>query len=175
MILESLQLTLIAIKFSNPNFMNWHYVLFYFMCISIYLMILGMLMSIILSCSLFGFLYRDIEAWKVKSLIWMTWYYLWTGIVFIYIIKGTIMFYEELDIITVDVTFANYLGYKSFHPDMLIVAAVLLFISSSVNLIFHLLWKTEIKKYLSKVIYKKEVRKEISLRFFEKNFNFKLI
>ena len=78
--------------------MNWHYVLFYFMCISIYLMILGMLMSIILSCSLFGFLYRDIESWKIKSLIWMTWYYLWSGIVFIYLVKGFVIFYEEIDI-----------------------------------------------------------------------------
>ena len=60
---------------------------------AVYLFVLGILMSIILSCCLFGFLYRDIEQWKVKSLIWMTWYYLWTGIIYIYIIKGIIMFY----------------------------------------------------------------------------------
>ena len=58
---------------------------------------------------------------------------------------------------------------------MLIVAAILLLISSCINLVLHLLWKKEIKKYLSKVIYKREIRKEISLRFLDKNFNFKLI
>ena len=72
-------------------------------------------MSVILSCSLFGFLYRDIESWKVKSLIWMTWYYLWSGIVFTYLVKGVVIFYEELDLIPVNVTFDNYLDFKSFH------------------------------------------------------------
>ena len=100
------------------------------MCIAIYLIVLGLLMSIILSCSLFGFLYRDIESWKVKSLIWMTWYYLWNGIVFTYLIKGVVIFYEELDLIPINVTFENYLGFKSFHADVLYVAAVLLLIAS---------------------------------------------
>ena len=68
-------------------------------------------MSIILSFSLFGFLYRDIEGWKVKSLIWMTWYYLWTGIVFVYLIKGVTVFYEEMDIIFVNVQFKNYINF----------------------------------------------------------------
>ena len=68
------------------------------MCIAIYLIVLGLLMSIILSCALFGFLYRDIESWKIKSLIWMTWYYLWNGIVFTYIIKGIVIYYEEIEL-----------------------------------------------------------------------------
>ncbi len=42
-------------------------------------------------------------------------------------------------------------------------------------MIFHLIWKVEIKKYLTKVIYKDELRKEISLRFLSKSFTFKLI
>ena len=68
------------------------------MGIGVYLMILGLLMSIILSCSLFGFLYRDIESWKVKSLMWMTWYYFWTGIIFIYLVKGTVLYFENSNI-----------------------------------------------------------------------------
>ena len=65
------------------------------MGVSVYLLVLGLLMSIILSCSLFGFLYRDIESWKVKSLLWMTWFYLWTGIVFVYLVKGAVLYYED--------------------------------------------------------------------------------
>ena len=55
-------------------------------------------MSIILSCSLFGLFYREIESWKVKSLIWMTWYYLSLGLVYIYLIKGSIRFFDETEI-----------------------------------------------------------------------------
>ena len=65
-----------------------------FMFMAIYFLVLGILMGIILSCSIFGFFYREIEAWKVKSLMWMTFYYFTCGLAYIYVIKGTIYFFE---------------------------------------------------------------------------------
>ena len=173
-ILEAIQLCLISFKFSKADFLNWNYTLIFFMCVGVYLLVLGILMSIILSCSLFGFLYRDIEIWKVKALIWMTWYYLTTGLVFIYLIKGSVIFFNDNDFFE-EKNFENYNGYKSESFDVLVMSSILLILFSLINLIFHIIWKNEIKKYLSKVIYKDELRKEISLRFLTKSFTFKLI
>ncbi len=145
------------------------------MGVAVYLLVLGLLMSIILSCSLFGFLYRDIESWKVKSLLWMTWYYLWNGIVFVYLVKGTIMYYED-DIIEKGIYPNNdFLYVKSDRTYLIEVAAILMVICSIINMVFHLIWKNEIQRYLAKVIYRNELRKEISLRFLNKSFTFNLI
>ena len=65
------------------------------MAAAIYLTVLGMLLTIVLSCSLFGFLYTNLRKYKIKSLAWLTWYYLWSGLIYIYIIKGIIRFYNE--------------------------------------------------------------------------------
>ena len=77
------------------SFINWDYTLIFFMAAAIYLTVLGMLLTIVLSCSLFGFLYTNLRKYKIKSLAWLTWYYLWSGLIYIYIIKGIIRFYNE--------------------------------------------------------------------------------
>lgn len=145
------------------------------MGVSVYLLVLGLLMSIILSCSLFGFLYRDIESWKVKSLIWMTWYYLWTGMVFVYLVKGTIMYFEDDFIDKGIYTNPGFFMVKSDRMYLIEVAAILMIICSIISLVFHIMWEKEIKRYLTKVIYRNELRKEISLRFLSKSFTFNLI
>lgn len=172
-ILESIQLCLIAIKFVGMMTISWNYVLIFFMAAAIYITILGLLMSIILSCSIFGFLYRELETWKVKALIWMTWYYLYTGLVLVYLIKGVVSYYKEEDVLGIHA--GNYVTYKSDDYDGLYVSAVLFSIFSLVGLVFHIMWKDEIKKYLTRVIYKHELQKEISLRFLTKSFTFNLI
>lgn len=145
------------------------------MGVAVYLLVLGLLMSIILSCSLFGFLYRDIEGWKVKSLMWMTWYYLWNGIVFVYLVKGTIIYYED-DMIDQGIyPNGDFLFVKSDWNYLIEVASILMIICSIISLAFHFLWEKEIKRYLAKVIYRNELRKEISLRFLSKSFTFNLI
>jgi hypothetical protein len=173
-IFESLQLMLIAVKFSVPALINWNYALIFFMATAIYLTVLGLLLTIILSCSLFGFLYRGLESWKIKSLFWMTWYYLFGGLTTIYLIKGVIEFYDDENIITREQT-KSYLDFKSSYPEILVTSGFMLLILNSANLLVHLLWEEDIKKYLTKVIYKNEIRKEISLRFLTKDFSFKVI
>jgi hypothetical protein len=173
-IFEGIQMALIMVKFAAPQFMNWNYILIFFMAGAIYLTVLGLLLTIILSCSLFGFLYRGLEGWKIKSLIWMTWYYLFTGLTFIYIIKGVIEFYDDENLISREQT-SNYLKFTSNNPEILITAAMMLIFFNFVNFLMHFFWAEDIKKYLSKVIYKNELRKEISLRALNKNFSFKVI
>lgn len=173
-IFEGLQLALIAAKFSIPEMINWNYTLIFFMAGAIYLTVLGLLLSIILSCSLFGFLYNRLESWKIKSLIWMTWYYLFTGLTFIYLIKGVIEFYDDENVIAREQT-SNYVGFHSTNGDILATAAIMLIVLNFINLLMHVFWSNDIKKYLTKVIYKNELRKEISLRTLSKNFSFKVI
>lgn len=172
---EALQLLLISLKLCTSSFLSWNYVLVIFMGVSVYLLVLGLLMSIILSCSLFGFLYRDIESWKVKSLLWMTWFYLWTGVVFVYLVKGTVMYYEDDFIDKGIYSNPDFFATKSDRTYLIEVASILMVICSIINLIFHIIWEKEIKRYLAKVIYRNELRKEISLRFLNKSFTFNLI
>jgi hypothetical protein len=173
-IFEGIQLFLIAMKFSETGFVNWNYTLIFYMAASIYLTVLGFLLTIILSCSLFGFLYQDLEAWKLKSLIWMTSYYVSSGAIYIYFIKGIIQFYHE-DNTYEPVYIANYSTYTSADYHVLQISAIFLIVFSLINMVFHLAWKGHIKNYLSKIIYKNELKKEINLKFFSKSFTFRLI
>jgi hypothetical protein len=173
-IFEGLQLALIAAKFSIPEMINWNYTLIFFMAGAIYLTVLGLLLTIILSCSLFGFLYSRLESWKIKSLVWMTWYYLFTGLTFIYLIKGVIEFYDDENVIAREQT-SNYVMFHSTNTEILATAAIMLIVLNFVNFLMHVFWADDIKKYLTKVIYKNELRKEISLRTLSKNFSFKVI
>lgn len=171
---EAFQMLLIAVKFAQIGSVDWNYTLLFFMTAAIYVTVIGLLLMIILSCSLFGFLYRDLEQWKVKSLVWMTFYYLSTGLVYIYIIKGVIQFYGEENPYDIPII-PDYTNYKSRTFDVLLASAILMVLFSAASLAMHLLWKNDIKKYLAKVIYKNELRKEVSLRFLTKSFTFRLI
>ena len=173
-IFESIQLILISLKFSQISYINWNYTLILFMAAAIYLTVLGMLMTIILSCSIFGFLYNNLIRWKLNSLLWMTWYYLFTGLIYIYLIKGCIQFYNEDDLYDHNVV-ENFLSFKSDSFEILVITSVLMVFFCFVNLLMHFFWKNDIKNFLKKVIYRDEIRKEISLRFLTKNFVFPLV
>ena len=69
----------------------------------------------------------------------------------------------------------SYITFTSNHYSMLLVTAFLMIFCSFVNLILHNMWKKEIKWYLAKVIYKNELRKEITMWLLSKSFTFKLI
>ena len=174
LIFEAIQLLLISFKFSQISLINWNYTLILFMAGAIYLTVLGILMTIVLSCSLFGFLYNNLIRWKLNSLLWITWYYLWTGMIYIYLIKGVVQFYNEDDIYEHNV-FLNYFLYKSENYQIIFMSSIFMMVFSFINLIMHIIWKNDIKSFLTKVIYKNEIRKEISLRFLSKNFVFPLI
>lgn len=173
-IFEGVQLALIAAKFSMPQLINWNYALMFFMAGAIYLTVLGLLLTIILSCSLFGFLYRGLERWKVKSLLWMTLYYLFSGLTFIYVIKGVIEYYDDENIITREQT-RDYVGFRSQNEEILHASAWMLIVFSFACLLMHVCWVRDIKTYLARVIYKNDLRKEVSLRTLSKDFSFRVI
>ena len=172
-IIFAVQLLLISLKFSNPSSLRMNYVLFIFLFMSIYLFFLGIFLGIILSFSFFRLYYRNVENWKIRALVWMTFFYISNGIVFLLFIKGSIVYYKE------DIFFENrlesYFHYQSPFNQILIQAAIYLSICSAFNLVIHLLWEKDIKKYLGKIIYKNEIQKEVSLRLLTENFTFNLI
>ena len=172
-ILEGFQFLLISLKYIQFITISWNYVLIFFMAASVYVTVLGILMSIILACSLFGFIFRQLETWKVKALVWMTFYYLSSGLIYIYLIKGVVHFYGEEDFFFLPS--ANYITYRTDKFEVLATAAIMMIAFSIISLAMHLLWREEIKRFLTKIIYKNELRKEISVRFLTKSFTFKLI
>jgi len=143
------------------------------MASSIYLTVLGMLLTIVLSCSLFGFLYNNMRKYKIKSLFWLTLYYVWSGLIYIYLIKGIITFYNEDEIYQHKVI-QDYTRYKSNSYHILLIVGYIMALISFIHLILHLQWKNELKMYFQKVIFKNELKREISLQFLSKNFIFPL-
>lgn len=134
------------------------------MASSIYLTVLGMLLSIVFSCSIFGFLYNNMKSYKIKSLFWLTFYYVVQGILYIYLIKGVIIFYNE-DQMFQHKVIQDYSRYKSDTYQVLLIVAYVMALLSLIHLILHILWKKELKMYFQKVIFKNELKREIHLRF----------
>ncbi len=62
---------------------------------SISLILLGIMIGLILFFSLIDQLDREIETWKIKSMIWMAWHYFWLGIACFWMIRGVIDFFHE--------------------------------------------------------------------------------
>jgi len=75
--------------------MRWNYILLYFTCVSMYLLVLGILLLMIFSCSIFGIFEYYLDKWKIKSLFFITVYYLGSGLSYLYIIKGILYFKHE--------------------------------------------------------------------------------
>lgn len=69
----------------------------YYSCISIYILILGLLLSMMLFCTVFETYYNRMSSWKIKALLWTTWFYISSGVSFIYLVKGILIFYREKD------------------------------------------------------------------------------
>lgn len=136
--------------------------------------ILGLFLIIILSCSLFDFLYHNLERWKLRALIWMSWYYFSSGLVFLYLIKGVTTFYHDEEGID-GRNITEYSIYSSQNVSLIIWSSILMAAFSAISLFIHIIWKQDILKCLSRIIYKYEIRKEISLRILTKSFTFKLI
>ena len=173
-LIESIQILMITLKLIDPQVMNWNMTLVFFMACAIYMTTLGLLLIVILSCSLFGFLYQNLEKWKIKSLTWMTSYYLFTGLTYIYFVKGVVEFFDDENIITrqrVD----SYIKFKSQDTEILKSAIFMMISFNFMFLLMHIMWKNEIKKYLSRIIFKKDLRKEMSFRTFKNSFTFKVV
>lgn len=111
--------------------------------------------------------------YKIKALAWLTWYYVWSGLIYIYIIKGVISYYNE-DQIYQHKVIEDYTRYKSDSYQILLIVGYLLSSFSLVHLCLHLWWKKELKMYFQKVIFKNELRREVQLRFLQKKFMFPL-
>lgn len=174
-IFEALQLLFISAKISGMTNLSWSYVLVLYLAGAIYLTVLGMFMCMILSCSLIGIFQRRIETWKSKSLLWMTFNYLSSGIVYILILKAIIHYYKGdiLNQLPPEISYNNYTNEDAL--PRLQNAVWTMMVMSCISLIFLLIVRKDVLKFFTKVVYKNEIRKEVSLRFFAKSFTYKLI
>jgi hypothetical protein len=173
-IIEVGQLVAIALKVGGYLVSGWSYLLFVYTAAVVYALVVGFFLLIILSCSFTGIIYQNIYKWKIRSLTWMSWYYLSTGFMFLALIKGTLQFYRD-----------EVPG--SYHPDVvynqynngpsraLMEAGVLMMVLSFINLTLHMLWEKDIRRFLAKVVYRNEVQKEIALRLLSKSFTFRMV
>ena len=173
-IVDCVQFLLVSAKLSDPQLMNWNMALVFYISTSVFLCLLGLLLSVILSCALFGFLYRDLPRWKLKSLSWMTFYYLLTGIVYIYMLKGVGEFFDDDNIISRE-QISTYVAFESKHIEIMCSAAFMMIVFNLGLLVCMLTWRADLLKYLSKVIYPRDLRKEISMRGFKKSFVFRML
>lgn len=104
----------------------------------------------------------------------MIWNYISNGTVYLHVIKGFILLYNEepiddhsssLDVVT----------YHGGNSDTLMLSSCIMIFFSVINLIFFVLARADIKKFLARVIYKHEAQREVSLRFLDKSFEFRLV
>lgn len=169
-IIEALQFLAIALKLNNLIDFHWNYVLVYFMLASIYMIVLGSILSVIMFCSIIGYLYQGLESWKIKSLIWMTIYYIGYGYSYVEIIK---VFNESGSALTK----ANRANFTLGESNQYVfkIAACGLILTSLVLTVLHLTWKASIRKYFARVMFKDDLRKEISLKKISKDFPLKFI
>lgn len=173
-LIEALQFMMLTLKLLDPNIMNWNVTLVFLMTSAIYLTTLGLLLMVILSCALFGFMYRRLEKWKLRSLAWMTFYYLFTGIAYIYVVKGSLDFFHDGDVI-LQARIHSYVGFHSNDTELLQTAALMLVVCNFAFLLMGWVWAEDIKKYLARIIFKKDLRKEVSLRRFKDSFAFRVV
>ena len=97
------------------------------------------------------------------------------GVVYLSLLKAVIMHFHEESLLAPTVvvdfrSFANASGVRR-----LFEAAVGLGVVSLVSLVLMVLFRKDILRCLARIVYKHEVRKEVSLRFLQKSFTFKLI
>lgn len=111
-------------------------------------------------CSFVGVMYQNLESWKLKSLIWLTIYYLGFGYAFIEIIKC----FNEKTYIDADKNLD--LRLIPHHSDLktFIWASSVMIGTSVVLLVLHIVFKADIKKYYARVMFKDDLRREISLK-----------
>ena len=175
LIFEAAQCFLIAAKMSGMINTTWNYALFISMAVAIYMAVLGIFLFMILACCLVGFFQRQVESYKLVSLIWLTWNYTTTGFVYAYIIRCIIHFFND-DGLRDKPTVTEFVGFKNTSATSdLEFAMILLFTSSAISLLAMFVFKAQLLKFFTKIIYRKEVRKEVSLRFFSKYFTYRLI
>jgi hypothetical protein len=175
MVVEWVQLVLISLKVSGTVATTWNYTLFLFMAGAIYLAVLGIFLAMILACSVVGMMQGRLLGWKSRALCWMTWNYLSSGLAYIFLMKGLIHYYND-DGVTKEGPVVDIREFKNEEAAAVMVNSLVgLAAVSLVSWLPALLMKKDITRFLAKVVYKHEVRKEVSLRTISKSFTFKLI
>lgn len=173
-IFEAVQLFLIAAKFTPLEYFTWSVTLIYFKICSIYLIGFGFVLLLIFTVSFFSNENTSDQFWKVKGMLILIKNYLTNGFVYFYLIRGMVQFFGE-EITEVPGLQRDFIAYKSGSSDTLLLASIFLIFTSLINLIVYVISKKSVKMFLSKVIYKHETQRIVSLRFLDKSFEFKLV
>jgi len=111
-------------------------------------------------CSFVGVMYQNLESWKLKSLIWLTVYYLGFGYAFIEIIKC----FNDKSYIDAEKNLDLRLIPHKSEQGTFIWATSIIIGNSILLLILHIVFKSDIKKYYARVMFKDDLRREISLK-----------
>ena len=172
-VFEALQLFLVALKFTNLNFFSWNSSLLYFKLCCAVMIAFGLILLTIILASVFKPSNTSIQQWKIKGVVAMMWNYLTTGVTYFAMTKGVVVLMDGEE----EAEMVNNLMYgeRFGSSDILMLASIFLIIVSLANFIIHIALRKEIKLFLAKVIYPEESKRQISLRFFNKSFEFGLV
>lgn len=171
-IVEAFQLLFIALKFTDLDFLSWSLSLIYVKLCCVYMVAFGLVLLLIVVVSLVKTSLAAVHLWKLKAVAAMLWHYLTIGATYFALTKGVIEMAGEG---AADFAEGDFSIEKAGSTDTLMLASIFLIIVSLSNLIIHVLLRKEIKLFLAKVMYPQESKRQISLRFFNKNFEFGLV
>lgn len=175
MIVEWVQLQLIALRICGVLNATWNYTLILYMAGAIYMTVLGMFLSMILGCGVIGIFQRRVEGWKVRALLWMTWNYLTSGFLYVYIVKEVIHYYNDDGLMGKEEV-KDVRGFQNPEAAAVVIKTMIVMASVSIKSLFGMfVLKKDIIKFFTRIVYRHEARKEVSLRFLNKSFTFKLI
>jgi len=124
------------------------------------MIVLGSILTVILGCSTMGYIYQGLELWKLKSLIWLTVYYFGYGYGFVEMMKcfNAKSYLDKAKSVDLRVW-----PHATDLP-VFITSAVIIIVTSVACLVMHVWFKQDIKKYFARVMFKGELRTEISLK-----------
>lgn len=169
-VIEGIQFLVIALKMDNIITLEWSFIMIYFMLCCIYMIVLGCILTVVLLCTIVGYMYKDMESWKVKSLIWLSLYYGGYGFCMLNLMK-IFMVEQPKNMPYIDL----YNIPCPRHTTLFVVSCIVMLLNSQALCVLHLTFKQSIKKYFARVMFKDDLRRELAIKKINKDFPLRFI